>query len=90
MENPFSEGDKVVCVSTDFKWIEKYGGVGEECPTPFKGEVLTIDEILGEFLRFDKYDTEASLNWWHHTRFAPVTELDLMALELMYDYNCAD
>lgn len=68
-QNNFNEGDKVVCISDNFPKIEKYGGGSETPNKPKKGEVLFVDEILGDFLRFDKYDTVESFNWWHHSRF---------------------
>jgi len=69
----FSEGQKVICISEDFPLIKKYGGTGKEAQaTPKKDEVLVIDEILGEFLRFDIYDTEESNNWWKDDRFMPI------------------
>jgi len=87
MENPFSEGDKVICVSEDFPWLPQHGGIGPAKVHPVKNEILIVDEILGDFLRFDKYDTINSFNWWHHTRFQGVSESDLTALELVCDYN---
>lgn len=89
MNNPFSETDKVICISEDFPWLPQHGGTGPAKAHPQKGEVLMIDETLGDFLRFDRYDTDESFNWWHHTRFRRVTELDLMAVELRHDYNVA-
>lgn len=73
--NPFSEGQKVVCISDHFPHLPQYGGTPENtADKPKKGEILVIDEILGDFLRFDKYDTEQSFNWWMHNRFAPLTD----------------
>jgi len=70
--NMFSAGQEVVCVSEDFPVITKYGGSSNPTKAkPKKGEKLTVDETLGDFLRFDKYDSE-TWNWWHHTRFRPV------------------
>jgi len=74
--NPFSEGSKVVCISTAFPRIAKYGGTDLPQPTPKLHEVLVVDEILGDFLHFVQYDTDKSTNWWHHTRFAPVDPVD--------------
>lgn len=72
--NPFSEGQEVVCVSEAFPCIIATGEdktcVGKQAPAhPHLGEEIIIDEILGDFLRFDKYDTNESFMWWHHTRF---------------------
>ena len=74
-ENPFGEGDKVVCISESFPLFrtteEDKSQIGiMPANHPKKNEVLTIDEILGTFLRFSKYDTE-NWEWWHHTRFVP-------------------
>lgn len=78
MEHGFQEGQKVVCILQDFPVIKKYGGTGKEADnTPKKNEILVIDEILGEFLRFDKYDTNESFNWWKADRFAPIDETEL-------------
>lgn len=75
MDNNFNEGQRVICISEDFPLIKEYGGSGNESKiTPKKGESIEIDEILGEFLRFDKYDTEESFNWWKHDRFIPEPE----------------
>jgi hypothetical protein len=70
------EGQSVICISEDFPLIKKYGGTGEEATShPKKGEILVIDEVLGDFLRFDKYDTEESFNWWKSDRFVPINEI---------------
>jgi hypothetical protein len=84
MEHGFREGQKVVCILQDFPVIKKYGGIGEEAKnTPKKNEILVIDEILGEFLRFDKYDTNESFNWWKADRFAPIDETELAIEKLI-------
>lgn len=75
--NPFVEGQEVVCISEAFP-VLPYSDYGREHTGqqpnyhPRKGEVLNIDEILGDFLRFAKYDTRESYNWWCWDRFAPV------------------
>jgi len=75
MNNSFEQGQEVVCISDNFPVIKEYGGTGKEATSkPQKNETIIIDEILGEFLRFDKYDTEESCNWWKHDRFAPTEE----------------
>lgn len=77
----FEEGKKVVCISEDFPVlttteIDK-SHVGKQAPThPKLREVLVVDEILGDFLRFDKYDTDA-FNWWHSSRFKPLDEVSI-------------
>lgn len=82
--NGFKEGQKVVYISEDFPVIKKYGGTGKEAKDkPKKDEVLVIDEILGDFLRFDKYDTNESFNWWKYDRFAPVNEDELVIENLI-------
>jgi hypothetical protein len=74
----FYEGQKVVCISEDFPQIrttnKDKSELGQQAiQHPKKGETLVIDEMLGVFLRFDKYDTD-SFNWWHNSRFKPLDE----------------
>lgn len=86
----FYEGQKVVCISEDFPIcrttnIDK-SRIGVQAPTgfhPVKGETLIIDEMLGDFLRFDKYDFSDpnhpyyGFNWWHSSRFRPLEEIGI-------------
>lgn len=77
----FNEGQKVVCISDDFpvKATTKLDKsiIGTQAPIhPQKGETLIIDEMLGDFLRFNKYDTD-SFNWWHCSRFRPIDEIEI-------------
>lgn len=68
----FKVGQKVVCIDANFPHIKAYGGSGNVSYKPKKGGILVIDENLGDFLRFDKYDTVDSFNWWFHNRFRPL------------------
>jgi hypothetical protein len=71
----FEEGTKVICISNHFPVIKEYGGTGNEAiNTPQKGEILIVNEVLGDFLRFDKYDTTESFNWWKSDRFSLIKE----------------
>lgn len=77
----FYEGQKVVCISESFPvhttTETDKSKIGTQAPThPKKGETITIDEMLGDFLRFSKYDTDA-FNWWHCTRFRPLDEFEV-------------
>ena len=73
--NKFEEQQQVRCISDDFPHQKQHGGTeGEATHKPKVGEVLIIDEILGEYLRFDHYDTPETHQWWHHTRFEPIGE----------------
>jgi len=77
----FYEGQKVVCISESFPVFktteEDKSKIGQQAPMhPVKGETLVIDEMLGDFLRFDKYDTDA-FNWWHSSRFRPLDEFEI-------------
>lgn len=92
MQNPFYEGQKVVCVSDEFPRIEKYSGPGPKYAKkhPVKGQVLIVDEILGEFVRFDIFDTTESCCWWIHKNFAPYdgpvyNAGDILAMESIKD-----
>ena len=72
--NKFETGQTVVCVKDDFPMIKKHSSEGsvEAIRKPRLKEHIAIDEILGDFLRFSKYDTEDSWNWWHYSRFKSV------------------
>ena len=77
----FFEGQKVVCISENFPvhatTLEDKNDIGKQASTrPVKGETLIIDEMLGDFLRFNKYDTD-SFNWWHCSRFRPLDEFEV-------------
>lgn len=77
----FFEGQKVVCISESFPvhttTLEDKSDIGKQAPIhPVKGEKLIIDEMLGDFLRFSKYDTDA-FNWWHCSRFRPLDEFEV-------------
>lgn len=76
MKNNYKEGQKVVCISQNFSLIKEFGGTGKEAEKiPKINEVLIIDEILGDFLRFEKYDTDESFNWWKFDRFVSIKKL---------------
>lgn len=79
--NPFTEGQEVICVSEDFPCFlatgEDKSPVGKQAPVhPKLGETIAIDEILGDYLRFIKYDTDESFMWWHHSRFRANDAID--------------
>lgn len=50
---------------------------------PKKGKICCVDEILGEYLRFDEHDCNDPNNpdygwkWWNHTHFKPFKDKDL-------------
>lgn len=72
---PFYEGQEVVCINDSFPMVrttnEDKSNIGQPAEFhPQKNEELIIDEILGPFLRFDKYDSdEFGFQWWHHSAF---------------------
>lgn len=72
-ENPFIEGDEVICISDNFPYIEKYGGNGGATSKPKLNEILIVDEVLGQFIRFNKYDSDTTINWWKYDRFKKLT-----------------
>jgi len=64
-------GQKVVCINNEFPPIKKYGGVFNNAKIkPSLREIIMIDDVLGDFLRFEKYDTSESYNWWYYDNFA--------------------
>lgn len=72
------EQDTVICINDDFPFINKYGGNEKEASIkPKKGDILIIDEILGDFLRFDLFDTHEQFNWWHKSRFRKIDEEEI-------------
>lgn len=72
------EQDKVICINDDFPFIKKYGGDEKGASIkPKKGDILIIDEILGDFLRFDLFDTPEQFNWWHKSRFRRIDDEEL-------------
>jgi hypothetical protein len=83
--NNMKQGDKVICISENFpQWKttdeDKTGNGSQPKSHPTKGEVLTVDEVLGVFLRFDVYDTD-SYNWWMCNRFRKLDLQELMEQE---------
>lgn len=72
---PFYEGQEVVCINDVFPMVrttnEDKSNIGQKAVFhPYKNEELIIDEILGPFLRFNKYDSdEFGFQWWHHSSF---------------------
>jgi hypothetical protein len=79
------EGDKVICISEKLpQWKttgEDKGDIGTNPGShPKINEILTVDEILGDFLRFDRYDTD-SYNWWKSDRFRKLSLQELMEEE---------
>lgn len=72
---PFYVGQEVVCINDSFPKIrttnEDKSTLGQKAEFhPKKNEELVIDEILGPFLRFDKYDSDTiGFQWWHHSAF---------------------
>jgi hypothetical protein len=84
IENPFSVGQSVVCINDYFPLVIATAGkdrIGSLPPVyPKLNETIVVDEILGEFLRFDKYDCDDvnhpdyGWRWWKHTHFSAVNE----------------
>lgn len=77
------EGQKVICISEDFPWIKKYGGSGEQAKEhPKLGEMLCVDEILGEFLR--ELDEE---EYWREVDSETVTKFLRENVDDFEEYN---
>ncbi len=78
MGDGYRVGAMVVCVSTNFPVVKKFSSTNvgaKECPKLH--EHLMIDEILGDYLRFDKYDEHGMCNWWKYDRFIPLSSEQL-------------
>lgn len=84
IENPFTVGQSVVCINDHFSLVITTADKERICTLPpvhpKLNEHLVIDEILGEYLRFDKYDCDDvnhpdfGWRWWRHTHFAAIQE----------------
>lgn len=74
MGNDFKQGERVICINDNFPWIPEFGGNGDNIEKPKVGEILTVDEVLGDFLMFEKYNTETSTNWFFFNRFKRIDE----------------
>jgi hypothetical protein len=89
--NPFSEGQKVVCISDKFPLVittdEDKSDIGKQADLhPQKGDVYEIAEILGEYLNFKQFNTMYNTPWYHHTRFAPIQNMQEQVKEVIYNY----
>lgn len=93
IENPFSVGENVVCINDNFPQVittsddkSRIGIIPNR--RPVKGIIYQIDEILGEFIRFDcmdildENDPDYGWRWWKHTHFAPIDNCVLLDIEL--------
>ena len=88
IENPFRTGQVVRCIKDCSTVIVHStnpvlkGTVGAY-PSPKEGDILTVDEVLGEYLRFDRYDDMEGdgYNWWFHTNFRPLSGAEAYLVE---------
>lgn len=70
----FNQGDRVICINDkNFTIVitteEDKSIIGKYATSyPKEGDILTVDEVLGEFIRFDKCDNQ-SFNWFHEKYF---------------------
>jgi len=83
VENPFKVGQYALCINDNFHVVKTTGDKSKigtiTIRFPKIGEICCIDEILGEFLRFDEYDCNDKMSvdygwhWWKHINFKPIT-----------------
>lgn len=74
--NPFSVGQKVVCMDGDFRPSHNVD--------PKKGQIVTIIEIDGIFLTFLEIDNEEFIPEYIYIKFAPIQD----ATEMQEDETC--
>lgn len=85
IENPFKVGQYAKCINDNFPAVittdEDKSQLGKQPKNhPIKGKFYVVDEVLGEFIRFDEFDCheQNSLDfgwkWWKHTHFKPLTD----------------
>jgi len=89
IKNPFKVGQFVFCISDNFPLFTTTGDKNKVSKFPNShpkvGEACCIDEILGDFIRFEEYDCddksspEYGYRWWHYSRFKAATEQELEA-----------
>lgn len=88
IENPFKVNQYVLCINDDFPVMATTDNDKSIIGThplrhPSKGEICCVDELLGEYLRFDEYDDndenspDYGWKWWKHTRFKAVTKQEV-------------
>lgn len=83
LSHTFYVGQDVVCINDAFPLLtttlEDKQNVGKQAEWhPMLNEKLTIDEMLGDFLRFQKYDIGDHCQWWHKSRFIAYAEKRLI------------
>jgi hypothetical protein len=91
--NPFKVGQYAICVNDNFPDIITTGDKSQigmhPAAFPRKNEICHVDEIRGEFLRFDEYDCndenhpEFGCRWWIHTHFKQISNEEV---EEYYEY----
>ena len=96
IENPFSVGQSVVCIRDFFPMVTTTADksrIGTVPPVhPVLNETLVIDEILGKYLRFGKYDCwdvnhpDYGWRWWKHTSFCALKEPEAVFVEEEIEY----
>lgn len=87
IENPFTVGQYALCINENFPVVETTGDKSQIGTQPIshpkRGEICCVDEILGEYLRFDEHDCNDPNNpdygwkWWKHTHFKPLTKQEV-------------
>lgn len=89
------EGQEVICISENFPLkittdINKED-IGKQAKShPKLNEPLIIDETLGEFLSFSKYNIN-EVAWWHSSRFRLVKydeSEELIDIEILNEMLC--
>lgn len=96
IENPFYVGQSVVCINDHFPIVATTADKARVGLLPHVHpklkELLVIDEILGEYLRFDQYDCydvnhpEYGWRWWKHTNFSAIQESESVAVSVQYSF----
>ena len=85
IDNPFKVGQYAQCINDRFPEIittnEDKSHLGEQPKNyPKLGKFYCVDEVLGEFIRFDEFDchdedsSHFGWSWWFHTHFKPLTD----------------
>lgn len=84
IDNPFEIGNYALCINENFPVVETTGDKSQIGKQPLShpkyGEICCVDEVLGEYFRFDEHDCDDPNNpdygwkWWKHTHFKILTQ----------------
>lgn len=80
----FKAGDNVKCINDNFPYQHQHGGDPSLCKDqPKLNELLEVEDVLGEYLMFEKYNSPISNNFWHESRFEKAKSIKEQTNEML-------